>query len=390
MGTSSKHTDEFLDEAYKAGSPSEQRDVIDPPLGPLNDIATMAEDKNTASKVSRDPRIISYRRSIEIRDSQNKRLDYYKIESEDPDYQDNNSEPFEYVKVYKIPNRAYMEANGVDQDPGKANRLHPSAGSTPEHFLRIFSTAIIHALRSIVTYYPSQDLNGDIIEIRRPYPVLVHHYDQLADIRDQRAGQDPATLCRREANAAEHLDSLLQFLDENIMPGVREEIERNKKGLYTFDYFWVPLQPGITSLERGGEKAEWIPSVVHSLTGGTFESPATRWSISQWSMSFDGTYMGRKLTTRSLSKFDGLEALGNSRILFDIDDIEKTMDKYPQVMEAVKHGEEYWKLLNNQCRSHMGETVTFPHNEASTNVPIFLTLFIVLKNSRSVDWSWSI
>ena len=41
----------------------------------------------------------------------------------------------------------------------------------------------------------------------------------------------------RGTRVTEYLDSLLRFLDDQVMRGVREEIERNKKGLYTFEYY---------------------------------------------------------------------------------------------------------------------------------------------------------
>ena len=75
----------------------------------------------------------------------------------------------------------------------------------------------------MVQYYPSQDLFSNPLVVKWPYPILVHHYDELAAFRDSCAARDPTELCVREADAPEHIDLLLNFLDDNIMTAVRME-----------------------------------------------------------------------------------------------------------------------------------------------------------------------
>ena len=58
--------------------------------------------------------------------------------------------------------------------------------------LNLYSTSIINALRSVVKYYPSQDLSGNPVKIHYPYAVLVHHYDELSVFRDACAAKSPA------------------------------------------------------------------------------------------------------------------------------------------------------------------------------------------------------
>ncbi len=130
----------------------------------------------------------------------------------------------------------------------------PPTSSTPSHSLRIYSAAIIHALQSIVQYYPGQDLTGDAIDMPWPYPILVHHFDELTKFREQCMAKPSSQLCVREREVPEHLELLLRFLDTGIMVDVRAEQERNRNGFYTWEGYWVAMKPGITILQSLREK----------------------------------------------------------------------------------------------------------------------------------------
>lgn len=65
------------------------------------------------------------------------------------------------------------------------------------------------------------------------YPLLVHHYEKLVEFHDAAAAKDPHGICRMEREADDHVPLLLQFLDHQVIEGVRAEQERNKRGFYT-------------------------------------------------------------------------------------------------------------------------------------------------------------
>ena len=390
MEAASEHLGREVDALSIAKDSSPLEAPVGRPTVRLNNTTAATEGQNNTnntSKASGSVQNITFRRSIEIQDWDDRRLDYYKLDEFEniQDYQiSNNTEPFEHVKVYKMSIWAYEQAkytaSQADTNPqhsGGKSRLYPSPGSIPEQYLRIFSPAIIHALRSIVTYYPSQDLSSDIIEIPRPYPVLVHHYDELVNFRDQHAAKDPATVCSREINATKDLDSLLQFLDEQVMGEVKKEIGRNKNGLWTFNHIWLSLKAGITGLANMREDTLDVTGVVHSVSGGSFVSPAQDWRVVLWSLEFDGVYLTRKEYVIFSQKFDGIRIIKINYILFDEKDIEEAINNHPSVMKAVNVGKEYWELLNKQCKFHMGKAVSFPHNEVSTKHRTPITLLIM-------------
>ena len=80
---------------------------------------------------------------------------------------------------------------------GHARRKHPYRRYEPVSFDEIKITTvsstrlIIHLeellkeIRGVVRYYPQQSLTGDSIELDAPYPVLVHHLDELEDLHHQ-------------------------------------------------------------------------------------------------------------------------------------------------------------------------------------------------------------
>ena len=257
------------------------------------------------------------------------------------------------------------------REPGSSDKsddalqLATSLLAKPEYHMNIYSPAVINALQSVVRYYPSQSLAGDPVVVKWPYPVLVHHFDQLASFRDAAKAKNQDDLCHMEKDVAEHLTLLLDFLEESIMTEVREEQERNKRGVYTWEYLWVGYRPGATFAEQMRGEEDWTARVIHSISGGIFRDPPETWKLQSWSMDYDGRFIGRKMHHSTITKFDG-ESTWELHLL-DIDSI--TKDKVDELPEAVRrkigYGKSYLQLLQKQCRHMKGESRKFPHNEVA-------------------------
>lgn len=237
-----------------------------------------------------------------------------------------------------------------------------TAAPPPEvkHSIRIYSTAIINALRRVVEYYPGQDLSGDPLELHWPYPILVHHYDKLAEFKSSRQQQEVETLCVRERDAAEHLGVLLDFLDDGIMKSVREEQILNQQSLYTFEYLWLSYKPGSTVLVKHISDDYHIGYVVKSVSGGSFVSPPARWEIRGWRLVYDGTMIGRVEWVTTLEIFDDATNVTDICIFIDewVDDAENE-----RVRELIDWGRVYWSHLKNKCCYHKGKSTEFPHTQ---------------------------
>lgn len=268
-----------------------------------------------------------------------------------------------------------IKREALSSKPKDANRLATTLLAKPRHHLNIFSSAIANALQSVVRYYPSQFLTGDPIVVPWPYPVLVHHYEKLAEFRDAAAAKDPRNMCMLERDANEHISLLLQFLDHHVMEGVRAEQERNMRGLYTWEYAWMYYKPGTTWIQKllGGK--EELVSVIKSVQGGVLEPDSRQYTISKWSMEYNGQFLGRHSHETILDKYDGVEE--HKAVCFlDVADMSRggtnVADLPEMAQKHIEYGKQYWKLLKKQCKYHRGKTRDFPFNEVgSTQNPSF-------------------
>ncbi|KAH7150281.1 hypothetical protein B0J13DRAFT_549867 [Dactylonectria estremocensis] len=253
----------------------------------------------------------------------------------------------------------------AETETSKGDQIAAPAMAPPSYHIKIYSLALINAIQSVVKYYPSQDLTGDVLTIQSPYPVLVHHYDELTQFGEECAGEKPSELCVRERGAKEHIDLLLAFLDEHIMPDVRREQERNRNGFVTFAYWWVPHKPGATIMSCMRGETDMAAEVVHSVTGGTFSNPPEDWHISLWSLAYDGQWLGRVSHDISRDKYDGEKLISKEFLVVSDEDIEQAEDGNASevVAKQLEFGKKYWDLLGKQCQQYKGPSGEFPFNE---------------------------
>ncbi|KAH8900654.1 P-loop containing nucleoside triphosphate hydrolase protein [Thozetella sp. PMI_491] len=276
---------------------------------------------------------------------------------------------FERVSVF----RTKQEPGKEDKKADTKEKQVPLTGAIPTYYLRIYSVAIIYALRSVVRYYPEQDLTGGVIEVKWPYPVLVHHYDQLREFRKACLEKDPSDLCVRERQVGAHVQLLLDFLDREVMDVVNAEKERNKSGRYTFDHMWVALKPGVTIMMKHIGAKEWVPAVVFSMAGGIFGQSREDWTINHWSMLYDDKWLGRVKRNTTWNRFDGEGEFATSIYVVEQGDtLEKIKSESEHTKNAIECGKIYWDLMQKQCRHHEGKAMDFPHNDINALVMVDL------------------
>lgn len=245
-----------------------------------------------------------------------------------------------------------------DRDALKESSAGQNLDSAPSYSLRIYSPAILNALRSVVQYYPSQDLSGSTIEVKWPYPILVHHYDALQQFKVNCDAKSPDELCAREKDASAHITQLLDFLDENIMDRVGAEEERLEEGFHTFENLWIIFRPGATVVFRDLH-SEWKAMVISHVIGGIYQTLTTPWKVIGWHLEFDGKYLGRRSYDMNIPPFDGERSWkANTIFIHDRDRIEDE-----EAVKLISFGRMYCDLLMKQCRQHTGRSVVHPYNE---------------------------
>jgi len=271
---------------------------------------------------------------------------------------------FEVLAVYEI---SFL-ATENDWKPRATRNEAPAAFAKPSYFLRIYSLAIINALQAVVEYYPQHNLNGDMIELRWPYPLLVHHYDELRAFQDRCRLTDASVLCEREKDAAEHLSLLLEYLDAHIMEKVNAEKRRNSEGNTTFDYQWVSRKPGATIMTKLKTSDNWTIGVMQSCTGGIFADPPEPWKTEIWNLVYSGEYMARQGFCILTPPYDGKKEFCEiiiARKEYGNASMGEIMEKRPSVKEAVEAGQIYWNLLKPACKAYKGATWDDPAKEES-------------------------
>lgn len=273
-----------------------------------------------------------------------------------------NDPAFEILTIYRARGDSKNTLRSSEAGGRKLQGPPPRSFGTPaRHKLRIYSPALRNALNSVVQYYPSQPLNGDVIEVNWPYPVLVHHYEDLVEFRTRVLSKEPTELCVREALAADDIQALLTYLDQTVMDAVRAETARVRRGFLSFDNLWYSYKPGTAVLSNIAEGTTWRAFVVRDIWGGTFVDPPDRWVIRGWSLIFDGMYLGREEYSETVEKFSG-EVEHDHWVRF-IPNTDNVNDE--EAKKLVDYGKLYWNLLEKQCKFHAGDSCIFPYNKVS-------------------------
>ena len=198
----------------------------------------------------------------------------------------------------------------------------------------LHSLALIKALSRVVSYYPSVNLNGDIVMLEEPFSLVAHHYKELRDYmatypgpstetegagedhqpndaQVDRNGQAPE-ICDTETH--QHLTLLLDFLQSAIYKDdIREEEARHARNACTFRMLWLMFKPGSTVYyESGGGRLSAY--VVQSLEVDNRILSSSRrklrpYILKIWNLDYDGRFVGRCGGVVTIPYFDGERAV---------------------------------------------------------------------------------
>lgn len=276
---------------------------------------------------------------------------------------------FEVIKLLYT----YQDKEAKESSASRGTTPPPVTNSIPPRYsIRIHSPAIINAIHSVVKYYPGVNLTETPLTLNYPYMILCHHYDELERFAVTCQERDPSTACELEKGADVPISLLLRYLDGCVMPQVRAEQERLRRGRYTWQWEWVGLQPGRTVMQSTRERDEWDALVVDRVTGGPFPTdtqPASNeWTVYYWALDFNGVHLGRVRQCATSASWDGEELLGDNMVYLNFAG-DTTEPMHPLAQEAVRLGRLYWEMVESKCQWHAGKGVDFPHNEVSIQEP---------------------
>ncbi|EQB48870.1 hypothetical protein CGLO_11851 [Colletotrichum gloeosporioides Cg-14] len=318
---------------------------------------------------------IGYR--VEYRNRLTNNLVAERVQKKDPNsgFDAKDGPIFEIVTCYKV------VAQEMDANKDQA-QLALSSQSLPTYAVRINSIALINAIQSVVRYYPGQDLSGEYITIPKPYPILVHHYDELQEFRRACLSKPLSGLCIRQRDAAEHLRVLLDHLDTEVMVNVKEEQERNSRGYSTFEWRWVAYKPGTTVLQKDERDPSWYAYVVHSLEGGVLENPPSPWIVRSWRLDYDGRLINRVWNgLRMWPKYDGerKEERDFSMTKFIDPTVDRSCLQNEAARELIENGKRFLSMLTPNCYQHHGKTAKVPSIQVEGLAMVDMKAYHVVK-----------
>jgi hypothetical protein len=260
---------------------------------------------------------------------------------------------FDIVTTFSTTDEEF-KPNKDSEEPDK--RSNPRVTDTRKTVkMHIHSPAIIHALRSVVKYYPGQDLLGEVIVIPEPFAILVHHEKELNEYKERcRPSGQTHPVCPKERAAYHEINMLQEFLEHAIMPAVRLERERNKNNMETFDMSWLRLKPGTTMKYRfNGAGGAWVAAVIEYVRSRNFGVM----DVGYWSLDYQGTYLGQCKDKMEMARFEGEREIRDDEIIED-SAFEEPFDE--SVKDFIERGEKFFNLLSTKCQYYSGTTYQTP------------------------------
>ena len=275
---------------------------------------------------------------------------------------------FEVVDVYFTSERKKADskkAKAKDNPEEKEPTVRPAISSKGHQFIRIFSTAIINAIQSVVNYYPGEEITGDALSINEPYAILVHHKDELQEFRERfnPANGDVDTRNCVVQGTYEDLGHLLDFLERKNGEQVRKEQARwnQQAPQASFEMLWLLLKPGIDvyfDLDDLGSIEPWVVSQVSfRILNGSW----TEYSVTLWSLNSVGEYVEPRYRTSTVQHFHGERAIAE----LDIFPCQYLATHAKREAELIKRGKMFFHLRRKRCMWFDGKSSTFPQRHVS-------------------------
>ncbi|KAM0717241.1 hypothetical protein Q7P37_007093 [Cladosporium fusiforme] len=152
--------------------------------------------------------------------------------------------------------------------PEDEKGLPPASIAAEATRIEIKSKAVIHALQTIIGYYPEAMLTGDTVYVYEPYELLYHYRQELQQYSDSFSERDNEDEhCQEDPNVAGDIRLLLGFLEQKWGRRVMDELERYKqpKPTCTYDMLWMLFKPGTDVYYDFTASKTYQAHVLHSL-----------------------------------------------------------------------------------------------------------------------------
>ncbi|KAF7886495.1 uncharacterized protein EAF01_011173 [Botrytis porri] len=180
--------------------------------------------------------------------------------------------------------------------------------------IHIHSQSLIEVIREVVDYYPSQNLDGRVVIIQKPYWVLIHHEKELHEKHTQLTEQLECTEADKEK--AEHLKALLDFIKPQSMKLLQPILPllKNKVPTVSFDGLRYLLKPGTLAYYKFDN--EWIGCIILRVNpeAKRKSSKITNWNVSVWYLEW--SYHAYRIETPfEIGSFEGERDITSLKVI---------------------------------------------------------------------------
>lgn len=228
--------------------------------------------------------------------------------------------------------------------------------------LEILSPPVQEVIRNAVDYYPDLPDVHQPLKLCWPWPALGHCDETLKEYQkdfEQRQCLEKSCAGRY---LHRHIGVVRDYFREAHGDALVQEVERNTRGVATFNFLWYLLRPGEDVLYDRHDINEYEPYVIRSVEWVAAEGSIVSYSITLWHMDSNSYDMGPAVCSLELHKFSGEKPI-TSLLLFPFKYLEK--DKYGRSQdearrEMEKRGELFFKLRRKGCWDFRGWSMTFP------------------------------
>ncbi|KAK4549945.1 hypothetical protein LTR36_005246 [Oleoguttula mirabilis] len=177
--------------------------------------------------------------------------------------------------------------------------MHPSNPAFVQKIsLQVNSQHLKDILKDTIEHFPGVSFQTKEITIDKPYRVLFHYRHEL-----EAAGEQ----LEEGSEAANHLDLLLDFINEEFKDTIEESDNLREQGLMSYPHLWTIFKPGCTIYAPVFGQARAFTLDNYAYECGDF--PGLNLQVEY--VDFDGEDLGTRSTTRKISAFSGAERISD-------------------------------------------------------------------------------
>ena len=291
--------------SYDSGTDSSRDDYsIDPSQASLSSLMYKIEWKDELSKA---------RQNFQSKEPFTLEVATENVDDQKPAYHANKGKPA--IEVITPILGTTVGLADVDPDDLSRSRVKfkdISITKVRETRLVIYSQELLTVIRQCIKYFPGVSLIGDRVDIYEPYPILIHHLDEMREM--QKRLDTHLESSKKEVH--KHLNSLLSYLEEYMTPNIIPAIEKLRKPIPTisFDNLWLLFKPGLDVYRFFSfDYLREIPFaavvletlIIEPEEDDNKDGKKEQFYLRSWVLESDGQLLSREMGGTVIDRFEG-------------------------------------------------------------------------------------